>query len=294
MPKIAHIINPAKVDSSSELYTDQPITFETMRRAKEFAGEKVEVEFFTAQFPEDHTIIPSYFIKTPDLNSDVTDTGSFTNKRRLPLIKDILDNLYSATDAEYLIYTNVDIALMPRFYLAVNEFIEMGYDAFIINRRRISPRYTKVEEIHLMYSEIGKAHPGLDCFVFHRSIYEKMILGNICIGIPEFEKALSYNMFCFSRNFKLFADEHLTFHIGDIIFKKWGDKEYYSHNRGEFKKILRQLMPHFDVRNLPHADENIFKRYYHWKTNSNFHFPLFVWLEVICLFKSKHSNSFNF
>jgi len=35
----------------------------------------------------------------------------------LPLLSDILDRLYAATDAEYLIYTGVDIALPTVFLL---------------------------------------------------------------------------------------------------------------------------------------------------------------------------------
>ena len=37
MLKIAHIINPAKIKKTSDLYLAQPVTFETMRIAKEFA-----------------------------------------------------------------------------------------------------------------------------------------------------------------------------------------------------------------------------------------------------------------
>ncbi len=68
------------------------------------------------------------------------DCGRFAVPRKLPLIKDILGRLYDASDAEYFIYTNVNIGLMPNFYVAVNAIIESGYDAFVINRRTISLR----------------------------------------------------------------------------------------------------------------------------------------------------------
>ena len=55
MLKIAHIINPIEVPTTSDLYIAQPITFETMRIAKEFA--KDEVELYTAQYQEDLSII---------------------------------------------------------------------------------------------------------------------------------------------------------------------------------------------------------------------------------------------
>ena len=42
--KFAHIINPVKVSAASELGIAQPITFESIRIAKEFAKNKVDVE----------------------------------------------------------------------------------------------------------------------------------------------------------------------------------------------------------------------------------------------------------
>jgi hypothetical protein len=61
----------------------------------------------------------------------------------------------SLSDAEWIVYTNADICLMPHFYLLVNEVIKQGYDAALITRRRISKKYKNVSEIPFMYSEIG-------------------------------------------------------------------------------------------------------------------------------------------
>ena len=61
MRKIAHIINPIKVDRSSDLFIAQTITFETMKIAHDFAKEKVKVDLFSAQYPEDRCIIPNGF-----------------------------------------------------------------------------------------------------------------------------------------------------------------------------------------------------------------------------------------
>ncbi|MCR4288341.1 MAG: hypothetical protein NUW09_10065, partial [Deltaproteobacteria bacterium] len=173
MRKIAHIINPVKAAKTSDLFVAQPVTFETMRVAREFARGKVAVELYTAQYPEDRSFVPDGFQPTRDLDRSVMDLGSFREKRKLPLIKDILDRLYEAVDAEYMIYTNVDIALMPHFYLAVDKFIDEGHDAFVINRRTISGRRKLVKDIPLMYAELGKPHPGHDCFVFRRDAYGK-------------------------------------------------------------------------------------------------------------------------
>ncbi len=155
--KIAHIISPAIVNKSSDLFVAQPITFETMKIAQKLAQEQVDVTLYYAKFFDESISMPEEFRATRDLERSILDIATFEHKRKLPLLKDILDRLYEvASEAEYLIYTNVDIALMPQFYLVINELIEKGYDAFIINKRIISKTYQSVLDIPLMYSEIGK------------------------------------------------------------------------------------------------------------------------------------------
>jgi len=88
MRKIAHIINPVIVKESSDLFIAQPITFETMRIAQEFARGHVDVALYSAQYPEDRPIIPEWFQMTPDLDRSILNIGSFHAKRKLPLVKD--------------------------------------------------------------------------------------------------------------------------------------------------------------------------------------------------------------
>lgn len=267
MNSIAHIINPVKVPITSDLYYAQPITFESMRVAKEFAKDRVNVSLYTTQYPEDHDVIPNYFKRLIDLERSVADVADFKQKRKLPLIKDIIQRLYEASEAEYLIYTNVDIAVLPNFYTAVNAYIQQGYDAFIINRRRIDSKFTEVADLPLMYAEVGLPHPGFDCFVFHRSIVPYMVLEHICIGIPYIEISLAHNLFCFAKRFKLYQNQHLTFHVGKEVIKKWGSSQYVNHNAANFKKIKKQLMPKLDIRKFPYANLVWYKRYSSWIFN---------------------------
>lgn len=248
MKKIAHIINPVVVNNSSDLYIAQPVTFETIRIARRNAYDIVNIELFTAQYPEDHKIIPEYFTPTPDLKRSVLDIKNFHKKRKLPLIKDILDRLYEATDADYLIYTNVDIALMPHFYLAVNTIIDAGYDAFVINRRTISNIYKHISELPLMYSEIGKPHPGWDCFIFRRDIYPKFKLGNVCIGATKVGLILLCNLLAFANRFKEFKNKHLTFHIGEeCVWQKKENNEYTIYNEQEVLRLLQLYKKEFKI-----------------------------------------------
>ncbi|HOP46456.1 MAG TPA: hypothetical protein PK874_02230 [Desulfobacteraceae bacterium] len=164
------------------------------------------------------------------------------------MIKDILDRLYEATDADYMIYTNVDIALMPFFYIVVNRIIESGYDAFVINRRTISKTFERPEDIPLMYSQVGEKHRGYDCFVFKRSAYPEYQLGNTCIGTGRIGAVLAVNLIYNAKQFKEFTDLHVTFHIGnDKVWKSRKLNEYLLYNENELKKVLQ----YYDVLQNP-------------------------------------------
>lgn len=244
MRTIGHIINPVIVGKSSDLFVAQPITFETMKRARDFARGQVEVTLLTAQYPEDRPLVPEGFRMTPDLDRSVLDFGTFRKPRKLPLLVDIVDRLYAASDAEYLIYTNVDIALMPHFYVTVNQIIEAGYDAFVINRRSITDQFQTIAEIPLMYAEVGRPHVGHDCFVFRREVYPKYKLGAVCIGATWYGRAFLWNLVCQAKNFREFKDHHMTFHIGAGSYESWQVDEYTdyrAHNISELLKVLAEL-----------------------------------------------------
>lgn len=268
--KLAHIINPVKVPATSDLYVAQPVTFETIRIASQLAQNKIEVELYTVCYPEDSEIIPPFFTPLPHLQRSIQDIGQFNRNKKYPFIADILSSLYNSTQADYLIYTNMDISLMPQFYVAVGETLKEGYDALLINRRGVSARYKSVDELPLMYSDYGKPHPGFDCFVFKRDLFPKLILENICIGVPFIEVALTHNLIAFAQKLKLFDDLHLTFHIGTEVMPPV-DEQYYTHNRNEYEqKIYPRLKPHLDISKFPYAELPIYKRMIKWALNPVF------------------------
>jgi hypothetical protein len=164
--KIAHIINPVKVTESSDLYNAQPITFKSIIDAKQYAATNIQIVLYTTQFEEDRDIIPTGFKLLSNLTKSILDINPNFKGKKLPLIKDIFEKFNEVEDVDYLIYTNVDIALMPYFYDLVIDYINDGHDAIIINRRRLSKHYSSPNELHLMYADLGKSHPGFDCFIF--------------------------------------------------------------------------------------------------------------------------------
>jgi hypothetical protein len=257
---IAHIINPFTASKGSDLEFAQPITFETMRRAQEQARGIMDIELLAAAYPEDEKIIPEYFKKTGNLKESVLDHGSFYKKIKLPLLREILQKAVDESDATYIIYSNVDIGLYPDFYIRLNDLLNKGYDALIINRKRIEPAYTNIKDLEKIWAQEGKSHPGFDCFVFHRDLFEKLELGNICIGVPFIEISFSQNLFHLSKKFRLIETDNYTFHIGMEIFKKRAPKEYFIHNKKEYKKIIKKLDPFLKSKHLPYSDRGLLNR----------------------------------
>ena len=123
MVKIAHIINPVKVKESSDLYNAQPITFESMVVASKYAVKFNQITLYSTQFEEDKEIIPSDFKILSNLTKSILDINPKYKGKKLPFIKDIFEKLNEVEDADYFIYTNVDIALMPYFYDVVIDYI---------------------------------------------------------------------------------------------------------------------------------------------------------------------------
>jgi hypothetical protein len=249
---LAHLINPFVADPRSDLHLAQPVSFESMRIARETAKGHLKVELLSAQFPEDHAAVPAGFRPTPDLDRSVLDFGEFRKPRKYPLIRDLLDRLYENSEAEYLIFTNVDIGLQPHFYLAVKALIESGHDAFIINRRRIPAKFHSVSDLPNMWAEPGRSHPGFDCFVFHRDLYPKFHLAEVCLGVPFIGITLAQNLFCYAQNFRLIDRDRLSFHIGMELFKKRAPREYFVYNRSAFRKAISRMWPDLDIRKFPY------------------------------------------
>lgn len=279
MTKIVHIINPVKVSESSDLYNAQPITFESIIIAKKNAKNSSKITICTTQFEEDKSIIPDEFEILSNLEQSILNIHPSLQGKKLPLIKDILDKTKEVTESDYIIYSNSDIALMPFFYDTVLEYIESNHDAIVINRRRISNIYKDKNQLPLMYAELGKSHPGYDCFILKKELLHQFILGNICVGIPFIEVALIHNIASFAQNPIYVTDKHLTFHIGLEVMPE-RDSEFYWTNRNEFfKNIYPKLKPYFSIKKFPYALLPLHKRAIKWLLNPSIFITNYLQLE---------------
>jgi len=243
--KFAHIVNPVIVAEESDLFVAQPVTFQTMRIAQRFAvaDGNVDVALYSAHFPEDAKLVPEGFIATPPLERSVLDVGTFRIPRKLPLLSDILMCLHAAAnDAHYLIYTNVDIGLLPNFYVTIDRLIDAGHQAFTIHRRGIPAHYRSIADIPLMWAELDQPPQGRDCFVFCREALEHFELGAVCLGALHVGRLLMLNLAASEPTFAEFTNLHLTFHIGDA--KTWANPaldDYGGHNLTALRNALDSL-----------------------------------------------------
>lgn len=273
--RINHIINPyGSADTGI-----QSITFASMLAAQKQAINVAEINLFTTQLEHDKALIPQGFIQLSSLTKSVNNVATNLKEKQLPLIADILEKLKETPAADYYIYTNTDIALMPFFYQAVHQYVLNGHDAVIINRRRICSTYNSVNELPIMYADLGKSHPGFDCFIFKKELLPKFVFGHICVGIPFLEVSFMHNIVAHAVNPLFVADAHLTFHIGMEVMPK-RNKAYYWHNRREFfKHVYPALKPHLKLSKFPYAALPMPKRAIKWALNPSLFTRKYVELE---------------
>jgi hypothetical protein len=283
--RIAHLVNTFVPKAGSEFVHVQPITLASMAAAKAVTGPGVEVTLLSCSLAGEDVPLPEGFLRTEPLTRTVADVVSIPAPP-LPLIADLLQRLYTETDAEWLIYTNLDIGLQPHFYEAVAAEIRAGHDALIINRRRIPAHFRRLEELPEMYATTGKAHPGFDCFVFHRDLFPKFSLGLVCIGIPFIEIITAQNLFCHAHNFKLLDRAHLTFHIGEEVYRP-RHRLLWLHNQQQFWLAIRRIWPLLDTRRFPWGNWPLPLRVLRWGVHPCIPIRLVLQLEWRQLWRRK-------
>ena len=257
-PKIGHIINPfvCAKDNPSYLYYAQPITFKSMFLSQQEARkDKIDIELFTVNFPEDDLIIPKYFTKLPHLKkSTQSEFPEISGKRKLPIIQEIFDSILKNTDVDFIIFTNSDIGVQKEFYKKINELITKdNLKSFVINRRDALPKFKDQhrlteDDLEVIYKEKGVRHIGKDCFIISRKILSDINMNLMFTGYPPWGNTLFEILKSKDKGFKIFKKEYLTFHIGSdntwvkskspLLFKNKEISEIVrkSHNLVDIKK----------------------------------------------------------
>jgi hypothetical protein len=245
---LAHIVNPLLVTNpDSDLNYAQPITLRSMRIARERAIETfgAQVTHYAAFYEEDRPAVPVDFVPTPVLERsvlDFVDPPPQVGGRKLPLLRDILDRVYDAAEnADYLIYSNIDIGVRPDFYLEVARLIEQGADAIVIGRRIVSLEYTSPNDLEKIFAQEGEASVGFCCFVFPRAHYPDYLLDDTCIGLQPVGVTLAVNMIQRAVQFQNLS-KALTFHLGDDrVWERTLLDDCHRHNERALDRVVRLL-----------------------------------------------------
>jgi hypothetical protein len=269
---IIHIYNDTTVPENTAVL---PITFDTVERARRFAGPDYPVTCVAVTFPEDVGLVPASVVTAPALDRYVTDVAQFAVPRPLPLLFDILKNgvspplagratsplhlgrlvgcLFGAApqgkqereyqeEVEFLILTNADIHLQPAFYLVLAEFIEQGYDVITVNRRTIATDPSSRAFSPHFWAERGSDHGGLDCFVFPTRMMADFVRSHSCCGAGHVMRALLFNLVAHARRFLMLTHAQMTFHLGDD--RHWADPrfaDYQEFNIAQAQSVIATL-----------------------------------------------------
>lgn len=228
--KFTHILNPYPSSDSH-----QTLTLESLAAARSFAPFEVETRAVTFEGEP----IPEGWSPTTPLTRTVAELADLTPPRPLPLLRDVLERGSRGARGDFLIYTNMDIAVQPHFYTALDALIKEGAQAFVVNRRWFT---SPVRDLSLLYCQLGRPHRGYDCFVFPRPVFPELDLGNLCLGIPWVGLGLFLNLRERIPSFQEFRNLHLTFHLGRD--QPWEDPQweaYRQHNRSELDGIRSRL-----------------------------------------------------
>ncbi|MDX1621250.1 MAG: glycosyltransferase [Nitriliruptorales bacterium] len=238
-----HVVNPVPAGFGSDLYSAQPVAFESLRRACSFARDhQVDVRLRAVLAEKDELEIPAGFEAVAERARVVTDAAAFAVPRPLPLLREILTVATDGVEADYVVYTNADIAVLPHFYTFLAEKVREGHDAIVVNRRTIGRSQLSVKNLDSMYTKMGKRHPGYDCFVFRRDLVDEYDLGDVAIGVHLVGRAMLWNVLAFADNPLLVDEDHVTFHLGDDNAGKQADfVDYIDHNTEETIGVLERL-----------------------------------------------------
>ena len=282
-PTYTHILNPISQITNPQLFQAQTITFETLELALKYAkAENLWIEPYFVVVGDEKLPEQSAYAKSSRIHKSVLDYGKFSQPRKLPLVRHLFETAYMNSNADYIIFTNIDIGLLPHFYQVVNDIILSGVCSFTITRRTLVLQNPANIQLATLFAEIGQPHRGWDCFIFPRVFIPKMILENLCTGAPLVGLGIIANMMAIDPGFKEFKHLHLTFHIGnDRAWNKPVNNEYIAHNRSELSVCLYKLNAEYG--NFPKGSPP--KKYLSWHRipligftydwlNSHFYIPV--------------------
>lgn len=186
--------------------------------------------------------------------------GPDSHHRRLPLLRDILQPgpvPAGAALPPYVIYANADICIPPWFFDFLAQQVGQASagrstpysphwrppDALIINRRDLVAPGAEVAA-----APAGPRldwHPGYDLFLFPQALLPRLVLGEVCVGLPPVGALLALNLLVLCRRVALIDDLFLSWHHGSD--RDWLKPEHQAAtaaNTEAAARAFRQLSGH--------------------------------------------------
>lgn len=239
-----HVLNPFPAREGSEHSIASRVTWASLQVALQTSMKAgLKVDWKAVILPGDEAAVDPSVQSTVYLTRTVQDVAKLMPRRPLPLIGDILQLGASDIDSTHLIFSNMDIAVLPHFYIAAHEAASRTFGPevpFTIARTNVDSSLAH-EPLHVLYEAQGSAGHGYDCFVMPRSLLSRLDLGNCCIGAPHFDLLLFAELDMFSgRRARHIDDQHLTFHLGNDI--AWAAMiDYVEHNLNECLAAIERI-----------------------------------------------------
>lgn len=211
MHSFVHVMPTVPDCGECEISNYQDMTLRSLRIARDYAAQRgISVTLLRTHMVSEPHPLESGFGDTRPLNrSHIDHPGQKRGVHydddtpRLPLLGDILQRGYESSTAEYVVFTNLDIALFPDFYVKANALLNAGPDALQFTRLGVPHptdmpevskkgpwRSTDYETIIAMDASRLKHHPGTDCMVLPRAWVPCVEVGQSFLGCAPVGKAL--------------------------------------------------------------------------------------------------------
>lgn len=239
-----HILNPFTASAGSVNEIASRLTWRTLRVAHANATRQgLTVDCCAVILAGDESAIEGPASRSAYLSRTIQDIATLKPTRPFPLISDILSAGAIDSKSTHIIFSNMDIAVQPDFYVALKNICchMVGRDVpFTVPRINIDATLVS-GDLSDMYKASGPLGVGFDCFVIPRGLIMQLDLGTCCIGAPHFDQMLLIALDVLSAyKVRRLYDQRLTFHLGNDI--AWTSMlDYIEHNLAESIAAIERI-----------------------------------------------------
>jgi hypothetical protein len=242
--RFVHLLNVYAKKGRKTLDQEQTQVLESLREAQQvYARQGGQVSFVAACEESERQLVPAEFAVKTCIRRRANELPEFRSLPPLPFLFDVLAAARAETTKphEFVVYTNFDIVVQPFFFQFLDYFIGRGFDALIVTRRTVDAVSLEAP-LFIAQSDVGKPHPGMDCFVFPREWLESFTTNTAITGAGLVMRSLLYNLVAKAQRLLFLCSAHLTLHYGDD--RPWQAPEFKAaeaHNAHEAKKLWQRL-----------------------------------------------------